>query len=67
MGVGIRMCKNDKYNNGFNFSTDFGYKNDIDRFYLNLSNINYDTDNNLGIFSCSLNYDSFLIENNLKL
>ena len=29
VGVGIGLCKSDKYS-GFNFSTDFGYKNDIE-------------------------------------
>ena len=43
VGVGIDGCKSNKYS-GFNFLTDFGYKNNTDRFYLNLSNIGYDTD-----------------------
>ncbi len=67
LDVGIGVCKSNKYNGVNVLSTDFGYKNDTDRIYLNLSNINYDTDNNLGIFSYSLNYDRFLFsKNNFK-
>ncbi|QCI28970.1 hypothetical protein [Caminibacter pacificus] len=59
VSVGLGVCKSKKYN-GFNISTDFGYKNNKDRFYLNLSNLNFDTQNDLGLFSYSLNYDKFI-------
>jgi opacity protein-like surface antigen len=60
VSVGFGVCNSDKYD-GFDISTDFGYKNSEEKFYLSLSNINFDTQNDFGIFSYSLNYDKFLL------
>jgi hypothetical protein len=61
VSIGMGVTQSDSYSGGLDFiSTDIGIKSEYDKIYINMNNINYDEDNDIGAFSYTINYDKFI-------